>query len=166
MFGLLTGWRGYAAAAVVAASLAGPTGWIAQGWRKDAQHAQYLAAQAQATVAAVEAARIEERRRTAAVEKARDDAQKQAAVAAADASAARVAGQRLRARIDAILADASSRDPALASGGAPTGAPLDLLAYMLRGAIDRAGQLAEYADHARIAGLTCERAYDGLTRRP
>lgn len=31
-------------------------------------------------------------------------------------------------------------------------------------ALDTAGQLAAYADRARIAGLTCERAYDEVRR--
>jgi hypothetical protein len=37
-----------------------------------------------------------------------------------------------------------------------------LLAYMLGRAVDRATALAGIADRARIAGLTCQRAYDSL----
>ena len=71
LLGALAGWRGYAAAAFAGAAVA----WIAQGWRYGAEIAELQRqqaeddAQAQATVAAVEAARTEERRRTAAVEK-------------------------------------------------------------------------------------------------
>ena len=62
LLGALAGWRGYAAAAFAGAAVA----WIAQGWRYGAeiaelqrQQAEENDAQAQATVAAVEAARTE-----------------------------------------------------------------------------------------------------------
>jgi len=59
---------------------------------------------------------------------------------------------------------AAARDPA-AANGSPSGAgAVDLLAYMLRRLSDRAAELAGVADRARIAGLTCERAYDGLIK--
>ncbi|MFY1862070.1 DUF2514 family protein [Achromobacter xylosoxidans] len=164
---VIAGWRGYAAAALAGAVVA----WFAQGWRGDAALAAEVAdraleraAQAQATITAVEAARTEERRRTAAVEKARDDAQKQAAAAAADAAGARGERDRLRSRADSLARTAASRDPALAAGSQAGAAAVDLLAYMLGRAIDRAEALAGFADRARIAGLTCERAYDDLTK--
>ncbi|GAB1832919.1 DUF2514 family protein [Achromobacter xylosoxidans] len=171
--GLLVGWRGYAAAALVGAFTAGSAAWTAQGWRYTAQladlrtaHAQERDAQAQATVAAVESVRNEERRRTAAVEIARDDAQKQAAAAAADAVGARDERDRLRARANTLARAAVTRDPALADGGPSGAAAVDLLAYMFGRAVDRAEALAGIADRARIAGLMCERAYDGMRGRP
>jgi len=164
---LTVGWRGYAAAALAGALVAGAAAWTVQGWRGEAQLARAEAEyarerdqQAQATVAAVEAARNEERRRTAVMESARDDAQKQAAAAAADAAGARAERDRLRARTNALAQAAAARDPALADGSATGTAPADLLAYMLERAIDRAEALAGVADRARIAGLTCERIYD------
>nr|WP_255508620.1 DUF2514 family protein [Achromobacter sp. ACM02] len=117
-------------------------------------------AQSQATVAAVEAARTEERRRTAAMEQARDNAQKKAAVAVADAAGTRVERDRLRARANTLARAAVAEQPALADAGPSGAAAVDLLAYMLGRAIDRAEALAGVADRARIAGLTCERAYD------
>jgi hypothetical protein len=163
--GLLAGWRGYAAAAIAGATVA----WTVQGWRYGAeiaelqrQQAEKNDAQARATVAAVEAARTEERRRTAAVEKARDDAQTLAAAAAADAAGVRGERDRMRARANALAHAAAGRDPTLADGGPAGAAAVDLLAYMLGRAVDRAEALAGVADRARIAGLTCERSYDGL----
>ncbi|MFY2569153.1 DUF2514 family protein [Achromobacter ruhlandii] len=171
--GLLAGWRGYAAAAMVGALTAGSGAWTAQAWRYTAQladvraaHAQELDAQAQATVAAVEAVRNEERRRMAAVEIARDDAQKQAAAAAADAVGARDERDRLRARANSLARAAVTRDPALADGSPTGAAAVDLLAHMLGRAVDRAEALAGIADRARITGLTCERAYHSLGGRP
>ncbi|MGE8655123.1 MAG: DUF2514 family protein [Achromobacter sp.] len=170
--GALAGWRGHAVAALVGGVALGAAAWMAQGWRYTAQladmraaHAQERDAQAQATVAAVEAIRNEERRRIAAVEFARDDAQKQAAEAAADAVAARGERDRMRARADTLARSAVGRDPTLAEGGPAGAAAADLLAYMLGRAIDRAEALAGIADRARIAGLTCERSYDGLMKR-
>ncbi|WP_414134455.1 DUF2514 family protein [Bordetella avium] len=47
----------------------------------------------------------------------------------------------------------------------PSGAAgADLLAYMLGRVSDRAAELAAIADRARVAGLTCERIYDGLSK--
>lgn len=168
----LAGWRGYAAAALAGALVAGAAAWTAQGWRADAKLARVEAAQArqrdeqaQAALAAVEAARTEERRRLAAMENARDDAQKQAAAAAADAAGARTERDRLRARADALARAAVRRDPTSASGGQTGGDAVDLLAYMLGRASDRAAELAEVADRARVAGLTCERIYDSLRIR-
>ncbi|WP_232786568.1 DUF2514 family protein [Achromobacter sp. DH1f] len=168
--GLLLGWRGYAAAALVGALAAGSGAWTAQAWRYTAQvaevraaHAQERDAQAQATVAAVEAVRNEEWRRMAAVEKARDDAQKQASAAAADAAGARDERDRLRTRTNALARAAAAEHPRLADGSPSGTTAVDLLAYMLGRAVDRAEALAGVADRARLAGLTCERSYDVLT---
>ncbi|MFY2835822.1 DUF2514 family protein [Achromobacter xylosoxidans] len=169
--GLLVGWRGYAAAVLVGALAAGGAASAVQAWRYTAQlaemradHAEEQAAQATATAAAIEAVRNEERRRMAAVEIARDDAQKQAAAAAADAVGARDERDRLRARANTLARAAVTRDPALADGSPSGAAAVDLLAYMFGRAVDRAEALAGVADRARIAGLTCERIYGGLSK--
>ncbi|AZR86511.1 phage-related conserved hypothetical protein [Bordetella bronchiseptica RB50] len=162
-------WRRSAVVALLSAALAAGAAWTAQGWRKDAAIARQAAAfalerdrQAQATVAALEAVREEGRRRTAAVEKARDDAQELAAAAAANAVGARAERDRLRTHANALARAAVARDPD-AADGSPTGASaVDLLAYMLSRVSGRAEALAGVADRARIAGLTCERAYEAV----
>jgi len=166
---VLAGWRGYVATAVLAALVAGGGAWKIRSWWEDASEAKAAASfalerdtEAQATVAAVEAARAEERRRTAAVEKVRDDAQKEAAAAAADAAGLRAERDGLRAHANALASAAVSRNPNLAHGS-PAGADaIDLLAYMLGRVSDRATEVAIVADRARVAGLTCERAFDAL----
>ncbi|WP_279211774.1 DUF2514 family protein [Achromobacter mucicolens] len=166
---LMADWRGYAAAAAAGALLVGGAAWTAQGWRYRAEIADierdYAKArddQAQATVVAIEAARTEERRRTQAVEKQRNDAQKMAAAAAGDAARARAERRGLLERVDALASSAAGRDPAL-TDGSPAGADaVDLLAYMLGRVSERAGEIAEIADRARVAGLTCERTYDDV----
>ncbi len=166
---MLTGWKGYAAAALTGGLVLGGAAWTAQGWRWDAKlarveaaRAQERDAQAQATMTAIEAARVEGRRRTAAVEKVRDDAKNQAVAAAADAAGLRAERDGLRARVNALARAAAARDPGAAEGGPAGIDSVDLLAYMLSRVSRRAEELAGVADRARIAGLTCERAYDQM----
>ncbi|KVH55294.1 hypothetical protein WK78_29510 [Burkholderia cepacia] len=85
--------------------------------------------------------------------------QREQARAAADAADA--AANSLRKQVAELLA--RTRDPAAPAGSAAAGGALDLLANVLGRADQRAGDLAEYADRARIAGQQCERDYDALT---
>lgn len=122
---------------------------------------------AEVAASAVKAARDIEAARVAALEGIAHDARQEAAAAVAAARRADDAAGRLRQRA-AALADAADRcaaagDPAAAAGGPPAAGPGLVLADMLRRADERAGQLAQYADQARVAGLACERAYGALT---
>ena len=115
-------------------------------------------------LADVQAARAEEQRRTNAQAEIANEATKQADAARADAAAANSAADGLRARVaQLIAASRAARNSAVASAGAAAGDPLDVLANVLARADRRAGDLAAYADSARVAGTTCERAYDSLT---
>ncbi|HHT8835096.1 TPA: DUF2514 family protein [Burkholderia cenocepacia] len=116
-----------------------------------------------ARLEAVEAARAEEQRRTAAQSENAKDANKQRVAALADAFAARAAAGSLQQRVDQLVA--AARHPAAAAGSPAASDSLDLLADVLGRADQRAGELAEYADRARIAGQQCERDYDALTAR-
>lgn len=113
-----------------------------------------------ATLAAVDAARAEEQRRTAAQSEIANDANQQRTAALADAFAARAAAGSLQQRVDQLVA--ASHSPAT-TGSPAAGNALDLLADVLGRADQRAGELAAYADAARIAGQQCERDYDALT---
>lgn len=80
-----------------------------------------------------------------------------------DARRADAAAVSLRARIRALAAASSARaHPAAAASGQAADAASDLLANVCERLDDRAGELARYADQARIAGLACQRAYDAL----
>ncbi|WP_175878917.1 DUF2514 family protein [Burkholderia sp. BCC0097] len=116
---------------------------------------------AMAQAKAVDAARAEEQRRTAAQSEIAKDANQQRTAALADAFAARAAAGSLQQRVDQLIA--AARHPAATSGSPATGDALDLLADVLGRADQRAGELAEYADRARIAGQQCERDYDALS---
>lgn len=119
------------------------------------------AAAQKAQLVAVAAARTEEQRRTAAQSEIAKDANQQRTAALADAFAARAAAGSLQQRVDQLVA--AARRPAASAGSPAAGDPLDLLADVLSRADQRAGELAEYADRARIAGQQCERDYDALT---
>lgn len=127
---------------------------------KDGVRTTTAAAQ-KAQLAAVDAARAEEQRRTAAQSEIAKDANQQRTAALADAFAARAAAGSLQQRVDRLVA--AARNPAAATGSPAASDALDLLADVLGRADERAGQLAEYADRARIAGQQCERDYDALT---
>ncbi|VWC27090.1 gp23 [Burkholderia lata] len=58
---------------------------------------------------------------------------------------------------------ADTRHSAAPAGSPAAGDTLDLLADVLGRADQRAGDLAEYADRAGMAGQQCERDYDALT---
>ncbi|KVF93532.1 DUF2514 family protein [Burkholderia vietnamiensis] len=126
----------------------------------DGVRATTVAAQ-KAQLAAVAAARAEEQRRTAAQSEIANDANQQRTAALADAFAARAAAGSLQQRVDRLVA--AARNPAVAAGSPAAGDAVDLLADVLGRADQRAGELAEYADRARIAGQQCERDYDALT---
>ncbi|WP_368647981.1 DUF2514 family protein [Castellaniella ginsengisoli] len=158
----LAGWRGYAAAALVGALIAGPGAWTVQGWRGDAKIAGMERDQAQQIADAQALARATEQRRWAAREGVINDAKTQAAAAAADADLARAASERLRQQVARLRA--GGRDPAAAGGGqGQSGADtLDLLVRLLSG-MDEAGRdISGYADRLRIVGLACEKGYDSL----
>ncbi|MBG0871896.1 DUF2514 family protein [Burkholderia sp. 9777_1386] len=122
-----------------------------------------IAAQ-KAQIAAVSAARAEEQRRTAAQSEIADNANQQRTIALADAFAARAAAGSLQQRVDQLVAAARHPAAAAAAAGSPAaGDALDLLANVLGSIDDRAGELAAYADAARLAGQQCERDYDALT---
>nr|WP_233869180.1 DUF2514 family protein [Paraburkholderia adhaesiva] len=131
--------------------------------RADGRAAEQAIAQ-KARADAVEVARAEEKRRTDAQTVIANDAKQQRDTARADAVAAASAANGLRNRVAELVA--SARHPATSSGGATTGDALDLLADVLSRADETAGELADYADRARIAGQQCERSYDALIAAP
>lgn len=145
--------------AVIVAAIVGLAGGYFKGHADGVRTTDAAAQKAQ--LDAVAAARTEEQRRTAAQSEIANDANQQRTAALADAFAARAAAGSLQQRVDQLVA--AARHPAAAAGGPATGDALDLLANVLGQANQRAGELAEYADRARIAGQQCERDYDALT---
>ena len=132
-----------------------------QGWRYGEQIADIRAAQAQAVTDAVTKAREEEQRRINTLEVIANDTRSKLDAAHADAATARTAAAGLRQQ----LADYRTRNacsPAATGGSTPAEDPLFLLSDLLSRADERAGELADFADRAHIAGRACEAAYDSL----
>ncbi|WP_316855673.1 DUF2514 family protein [Ralstonia mannitolilytica] len=164
-------WRSILAAVIAACSFA--AGWAINGWRLgeqlqqlEATHAQEREGRARAVATASEAARAEEQRRIAEHKGIADAATKERDRAVADARAANAAADKLRARVAQLVAAsrAASHTAAAGSGpGQPGGDPLDVLVDVLRRTDGAAGELGEYADRLKVAGLACERSYDALT---
>ncbi|MCM1513266.1 MAG: DUF2514 domain-containing protein [Oxalobacter formigenes] len=129
-------------------ALAFAAGWLINGWRMESQ-----------TQEAWQQERVQAEARLKRQEEIANEAQKDREKALADARAANDIAVRLRQRIEAL---ARSACPAAAGSGQTTRSAGILLAELFRRADERAGELAEYADRARIAGQACEQAYDAL----
>ncbi|WP_404943653.1 DUF2514 domain-containing protein [Pseudomonas sp. NY8938] len=111
-------------------------------------------------------ARQEEQRRAQAQEEARAHAQEERTIADAGAAGADAAGQRLRSDATQFAAAVScpgTDTAAIARGQAATRAAM-VLSDLLARADERAGELAQAYDHARIAGLSCEASYNALIK--
>ncbi|PRN02229.1 hypothetical protein A0O30_23790 [Pseudomonas sp. LLC-1] len=111
-------------------------------------------------------ARQEEQRRATAQEQARANAQEERTIADAGAADADAAGQRLRDEASKLAATVScpgTDTTAITRGQAATRAAM-VLSDLLARADERAGDLAQAYDRARIAGLACEASYNTLIK--
>jgi hypothetical protein len=112
---------------------------------------------------ASEAARAEEARRETELGKVAENARTQIEQARADAMSAGVSADRLRVELAAYVAR-SRKGAGVAVRGQAAADPLDLLAKLYGESDSAEGDLARYADAARIAGLACQASYGSLTR--
>lgn len=131
-----------------------------------AEYADYRSGIDKAAKEASETARIEEGRRQDAINQVRDDAQKQIKVASADTVTAQRAANSLQLEVNKLLANRAALNSKVAAGSATIRDLTSVLADLRERADQTAGELAAIADSSRIAGLTCERAYDALTFVP
>lgn len=123
---------------------------------------------AEAKAANEAAERAKEQARQLSINKAIQDGQRTIDQATADASTARAAADGLRGAVDTIAArlaasEASGNSCTAAASKAATRAAM-VLADVLKRADQRAGDLATVADQARARGLTCEQAFDSLSK--
>lgn len=114
------------------------------------------------------AARAREQAYQQSINKAVQDGQRTIDQATADATAARASADGLRGAADAIAArlaasEASGNSCTAAASKAAARAAV-VLADVLKRADERAGNLADYADQSHGRGMTCEQAFDGLSR--
>ncbi|RYE61894.1 MAG: DUF2514 domain-containing protein [Oxalobacteraceae bacterium] len=122
--------------------------------------------QANALAAATTASRAKEQRRQAAINQVRNDAREQAGNALTDAAGADVAGERVRAEAGNLAArpTCGAGDPGAAERGKTATRAAMVLSDLFQRADKRAGELARAYDAGRIAGQTCERSYDAITK--
>lgn len=113
---------------------------------------------------AVDVAVEEGNRRTAAVQKEVEDARKKVDALESAAADAADAGGRMRDELAAARARACTVNPATADGGASAEATERVLAELQRRLDAAQERVAAYASKAALAGTTCERSYDALTK--
>lgn len=125
---------------------------------------RYAEGKAQAIAEQKAADEQEEQRRNAELQKIQADAQQRIDAARNDAINAAAKSGRLQQQLANIRKQLVGYSTAESIGNpaAETGV---LLADVLAKSIERNRQLADYADRAREAGLTCQKQYKSLTRR-
>lgn len=117
------------------------------------------------TLKEVRAARTEEARKTKAVQEKVDDARQEILALNNAMGDSERSAQRLRERLAAAqraLIQRAAAQPAPAGGSPPADPAEGVLADVYRRYDEAALRVERYADEARIAGRTCERAYDSL----
>jgi hypothetical protein len=125
----------------------------------------YKIAQQELRILADRAQRTEEQRRTAAAAQEAQDAQAKIATLEDSLRVARTASDGVRDAAAGAASRARARACTTATSPSKPGEdPIELLVDVLGRADQRAGEMAEYADRLRIAGIACERTYDALTR--
>lgn len=125
---------------------------------------QYAAGYAKAVAEQRAADEKEEQRRNAELQKIQVDAQQRIDAARNDAVNAAAKSGRLQQQLANIRKQLVGYSAAESIGNpaAETGV---LLGDVLSKSVERNRQLADYADKAREAGLTCQKQYESLTRR-
>lgn len=110
-------------------------------------------------------ARDEEQRRQSEIERIKSDAHNAIEMARSDAVAADLAATSLRDQADRLgkAAGRCTSNTSLTKGGDTASTPGMVLAYVLKRADERAGELAAAYDRSLTAGLACTRAYQSLT---
>ena len=124
---------------------------------------QYAAGYAKAVAEQKAADEQEEQRRNAELQKIQADAQQRIDAARNDAVNAAAKSGRLQQQLANIRKQlvGYSTTESIGNPAAETGV---LLGDVLSKSVERNRQLAEYADAARSAGLTCQAQYESLTK--
>ncbi|WP_129240182.1 lysis system i-spanin subunit Rz [Achromobacter veterisilvae] len=154
----LMGWKGYAAATLVGALVAGGTAWTAQGWRKDLRIAEQQRDQAQRVADAQRQAREILQRRHAEVGQINERNAKAEWAAYGGLRSAQIEDDRLRADVDAgsqRLRVQASCGPA-AGGGVSAAGTAASVGNGARAELDPAARSTYFALRAGIRRLTAQ----------
>lgn len=131
-----------------------------------AKWAEEVSTQSEAVATTAIDYRTEEQRRQKAANQVANDARQEQTAALTDAAVADAAGDRLRVEAGKLAATTScapGNTGAAERGKAASRAAMVLSELLSRSDV-RAGELAKYADSARIAGLACNRFVDALPK--
>ena len=159
MLKVIPAWAWIALAAIIAVGM--------QQYRINsikAEHATFVANTASYLRGQAEAARIEERRRQHIADKEIEYAKTQQHIAETDAAKSRAAADSLRKQLAGLRDRLANRDAALAGERKAGRDAIGVLADLLSESVERNRILAEALDRSRIAGMTCERLYNGMNR--
>ncbi|WP_054077679.1 DUF2514 domain-containing protein [Pseudomonas amygdali] len=130
-----------------------------------AKWANQVSTQAEAVATTTAEYRTEEQRRQKAANQVANNARQEQTAALTDAAVADAAGDRLR--VEAGKLAAATRCAPVDTGAAQRGKAANRAAMVLSELLGRsdarAGELAKYADSARIAGQACERFVEELS---
>lgn len=107
-------------------------------------------------------ARANEARMYREIQEVANEAQNELDKARLDAAAADAAADRLQHRVEELSTrcNSATKPPAATGPGEAAGTPADMLPFVFSRIDQAAGAIAEHAVRARVAGLTCENAYD------
>lgn len=130
-----------------------------------AKWAEEVSSQSEAVAITTTEYRTEEQRRQKAANQVANDARQEQTAALTDAAVADAAGDRLRVEAGKLAATTSCApgDTGAAERGKAASRAAMVLSELLSRSDARAGELAKYADSARIAGLACSRFADELS---
>ncbi|MFA0994731.1 MULTISPECIES: DUF2514 domain-containing protein [Pseudomonas syringae group] len=130
-----------------------------------AKWAEEVSAQSEAVATTTIEYRTEEQRRQKAANQVANDARQEQTAALSDAAVADAAGDRLRVEAGKLAAATSCApgDTGAAERGKAASRAAMVLSELLSRSDARAGELAKYADSARIAGLACNRFVEELS---
>lgn len=170
---MFTPWKPLAVLLLVALSFWGVSTWrYASGWYAGALNekkgweqrwSERDAADAKERAARERAERDLENHRREEMDRLAHEAKEKLNAANSDAARAATIAGGLQQRITELKRQLAKREAcgvsSTASGGQAATATTNLLADLLSESIRRNEALADYADRARIAGLTCEQAY-------
>ncbi|KPW95727.1 MULTISPECIES: DUF2514 domain-containing protein [Pseudomonas syringae group] len=129
-----------------------------------AKWAEEASTQSEAVASKTTEYRTEEQRRQKAANQVANDARQEQTAALTDAAVADAAGERLRVEAGKLAAASCAPvDTGAAQRGKAANRAAMVLSELLSRSDARAGELAKYADSARITGLACNRFVDELT---
>lgn len=122
------------------------------------------ASRSEGRAVALNDARVEEQRRHGAANEVAIDARNQNEAVALDAADADRAGERLHHDATQLVSGSGSctSDSGAAERGQAASRAAMVLSDLLKRADQRAGELAQAYDRARISGLACQRVYENL----